>query len=185
MKPTTARVLRTLQDAERRGATTAELCQPDVGGVRFAARLHELRHEHGFEIAEERIRQGSSRYTLIGSAAGSASRWPSSSVATRASRRSGETLGVGAGNREGTGEPQASHSVSPPSTGRFSRGARSASGADPGELPRRIAAPPPYVEPPDTEHEWALVWDYQDGPNCGCSYWERPAGAGEQLRVAA
>lgn len=64
MKPTTARVLRTLQDAGDRGATTAELCQPDVGGTRFSSRIHELRHLHGHEIHETRVRQGSPRYTL-------------------------------------------------------------------------------------------------------------------------
>lgn len=155
MKPTTARVLRTLQDAGEYGATTAELCQPDVGGVRFAARVHELRHEHGFEIAEMRVRQGSSRYTLIGSAAGSASRDVEPLVATHASRRSGET-----------GVPR-----------------RTIPAARGSSVPRRVPAPAPYTDPPDDEHDWALVWDYQRGPNCGCSYWERPGEA--QLELAA
>lgn len=45
-------------------ANTAELCQPDVGGIRFGARLLELRRE-GYEITERRLRAGSSLYTLV------------------------------------------------------------------------------------------------------------------------
>ena len=145
MKPTTARVLRTLQDAGHRGATTAELCQADVGGVRFAARLHELRHEHGFEIDEMRVRQGSSRYTL---AVGEPS------PATHPGREPDE------------GEPQRR----PPGV--------ASSGSS---VPRRVAALAPYRTPPDTEHEWVLVWDYdRASANCGRSFWERPS-LGEQL----
>lgn len=56
------RVWRRLQQGP---ATTAELCQPDVGGVRFGARLLELRAE-GHTILERRLRAGSSLYTLRG-----------------------------------------------------------------------------------------------------------------------
>lgn len=56
-----ARVLAALQDGPK---TTAELCQPEVGGVRFGARLAELRHDEGHNITEERLRAGSSLYTL-------------------------------------------------------------------------------------------------------------------------
>lgn len=62
MKPSTRRVL----DRLRQGpATTAQLCQPDVGGLRFGARLLELR-EVGFGVAEERLPLPTrgSRYTL-------------------------------------------------------------------------------------------------------------------------
>ena len=150
MKPSCARVLRTLQDAGDRGATTAELCQPDVGGVRFAARIHELRHLHGHEIHESRVRQGSSRYTLAAE---------SSSVelgATHNSRKADET-----------GARRRALMVA-------------ASGSS---VPRRVPAPEPYAEPPDSEHSWALVWDYRDGPTCGRSYWERPAQAQAQAQL--
>lgn len=45
-------------------ATTAQLCQPDCGGVRFGARIMELRDE-GHVILEQRQRPGSSLYTLV------------------------------------------------------------------------------------------------------------------------
>ena len=51
MKPSCRRVL----DRLRQGpATTHDLMQADVGGVRFGARLRELR-ELGFSIAEQRL----------------------------------------------------------------------------------------------------------------------------------
>lgn len=63
MKPTTKRVLRALIAAGSAGATTRDLCQPDVGGVRFGGRLHELRGM-GLNIETRRERQGSNRYWL-------------------------------------------------------------------------------------------------------------------------
>lgn len=57
------RVLEALRAAGARGCTTAELCQPAVGGERFGARVHELRGE-GYEIVERRVRAGSSLYVL-------------------------------------------------------------------------------------------------------------------------
>ena len=56
------RILRELQRGPR---TTAELCQPDVGGVRFGARLMELRAD-GYTITEERLGQSCHLYTLAG-----------------------------------------------------------------------------------------------------------------------
>ena len=56
-----SRVLAALQAGPQ---TTGMLCQPDVGGVRFGARLMELRDE-GHRILERRLRAGSSLYTLV------------------------------------------------------------------------------------------------------------------------
>lgn len=67
-----SRILTALKDAGPSGLLTANLCQPEIGGVRFSARLLELRDE-GWEIREERVRQGSHRYVLVG---GSAEREP-------------------------------------------------------------------------------------------------------------
>lgn len=64
MKPATRRVLRALQAAGGRGMTTHDLCQPHVGGVRFSARLYEIRAE-GYQIKSQRERAGSTRYVLI------------------------------------------------------------------------------------------------------------------------
>ena len=61
MKPSSARVLARLQEGP---AMTADLCKPEVGGCRFGARVAELRSE-GYDIHEERVRQGASRYVLI------------------------------------------------------------------------------------------------------------------------
>lgn len=63
MKPTAKRVLRALETAGGRGATTHDLCQPDVGGLRFGGRIHELR-ELGYVIEARPARAGSYRYTL-------------------------------------------------------------------------------------------------------------------------
>jgi hypothetical protein len=57
-----SRVLEALRGGPK---TTAQLCQPDCGGVRFGARLLELREE-GHTIIERRERAGSSLYTLVG-----------------------------------------------------------------------------------------------------------------------
>lgn len=56
-------VFEALYRAGSRGATTAELAQPDVGGVRFGGRIAELRAE-GFRISETYERPGSHRYHL-------------------------------------------------------------------------------------------------------------------------
>lgn len=63
MKPVTAQVLRALRSAGSRGACTAELCQPAVGGARFGARILELR-DAGCQIDGRRERAGSHRYWL-------------------------------------------------------------------------------------------------------------------------
>jgi hypothetical protein len=65
MRPSARRVLRALEAAGGRGATTHDLCQPDVGGIRFGARIKELRDE-GYEIRRVEERAGSHRYTLTG-----------------------------------------------------------------------------------------------------------------------
>lgn len=57
------RVYRALYDAGPNGCTTAQLCQPGVGGVRFGARVKELRDE-GNVIHSRVERAGSSRYVL-------------------------------------------------------------------------------------------------------------------------
>ncbi|HEU4975715.1 MAG TPA: hypothetical protein VFT50_11540 [Baekduia sp.] len=63
LNPATRRVLDALISAGPKGRTTAELCQPDVGGERFSARLHELR-QAGWTIHGRCERQGSWRYTI-------------------------------------------------------------------------------------------------------------------------
>ncbi|MCU1500615.1 MAG: hypothetical protein JWM47_4568 [Acidimicrobiales bacterium] len=65
------RVLDALLAAGGGGQTTAQLCQPAVGGERFGARIHELR-QAGHEIRERRLAPGSSLYTIVGVAAGPA-----------------------------------------------------------------------------------------------------------------
>ena len=57
-------VLRELRRAGRNGATTAQLCHPQVGGVRFSARIEELR-KAGFVITQRYERPGSHRYVLV------------------------------------------------------------------------------------------------------------------------
>jgi hypothetical protein len=63
LKPSARRVVRALMAAGGRGATTAELCQPVVGGGRFGARIAEAR-ARGFEIDAIAERTGSYRYYL-------------------------------------------------------------------------------------------------------------------------
>lgn len=63
MKPSTKRVLRVLQNVGEQGATTHYLCQPYVGGLRFGARIAELRQE-GYRITSTPVRAGSYRYRL-------------------------------------------------------------------------------------------------------------------------
>lgn len=60
LKPSARRVLNALRTGPK---TTAQLCQPDIGGVRFGARVAELRALR-YVIAEQRVRQGSSLYEL-------------------------------------------------------------------------------------------------------------------------
>jgi hypothetical protein len=62
VKPSSERVLEYLRTHGGR-ATTRELCQPEVGGVRFGARLAEIRAE-GAVIDGKRLRPGSYLYTL-------------------------------------------------------------------------------------------------------------------------
>ena len=64
LSPCTRRVAQALAAAGGRGCTTAELCQPTVGGVRFGARIYDLR-EVGFVVREQRMRNGQSRYWLV------------------------------------------------------------------------------------------------------------------------
>lgn len=61
MKPTTRNVLDRLRVAP---ATTHDLCQPEVGGIRFGGRIKELR-DLGYVIDRKRVREGSHLYTLI------------------------------------------------------------------------------------------------------------------------
>ena len=65
-RPTTARgrVLHALETAHPEGVPTAVLCQPQVGGVRFGGRIHELRQE-GYQIRTRYLRPGSHLYTLV------------------------------------------------------------------------------------------------------------------------
>lgn len=58
------RVLYALREAGSIGCTTAFLAQPSVGGVRFSARVKELRDE-GYVIHERRLRAGSHLYHLV------------------------------------------------------------------------------------------------------------------------
>lgn len=67
LKPSARRVLVALQNAGEQGATTAQLCQPGVGGVRFGARIAELRAA-GVAITARQLRPGSYRYRLVSAA---------------------------------------------------------------------------------------------------------------------
>jgi hypothetical protein len=62
MKPSTQRVFDAFRKAPGRKLTTHQLCQADVGGVRFGARLNELR-KLGCDIKSER--GGASSFTYI------------------------------------------------------------------------------------------------------------------------
>jgi hypothetical protein len=68
MYPATKRVFKALLAVGGLGATTRELCQPDVGGIRLSARVYELR-ALGFRIDVKEIRPGNYRYWLVESAA--------------------------------------------------------------------------------------------------------------------
>lgn len=63
LKPSARRVLRLLDAAGDAGQTTHDLCQPQAGGIRFSARVAELR-DAGLMIAQHRVRNGSHRYWL-------------------------------------------------------------------------------------------------------------------------
>jgi hypothetical protein len=65
LKPSCRRVLYTLRHAGATGATTSELCQPDTGGIRFGARINELR-DYGCTITRVQLRPGAWRYWLVG-----------------------------------------------------------------------------------------------------------------------
>ena len=67
LAPSARRVLVALRNAGDRGATTAQLCQPGVGGCRFGARIMELR-DVGLTITAVQERPGSFRYRLVGAA---------------------------------------------------------------------------------------------------------------------
>lgn len=67
------RVFEALHAAGSRGATTSELAHPSVGGVRFSARIMELREE-GHTIHEQYERPGRHRYHLTGSVVGEVTR---------------------------------------------------------------------------------------------------------------
>jgi hypothetical protein len=64
LKPSARRVLRALTAAGAHGLTTHQLCQPDVGGLRFGARIDEIR-KAGLAVGCVRERAASSRYTLL------------------------------------------------------------------------------------------------------------------------
>lgn len=59
------RVLHALQTAGTTGCTTSQLCQPELGGERFGARVMELRAE-GHKIDSRRLREGSWLYAYVG-----------------------------------------------------------------------------------------------------------------------
>jgi hypothetical protein len=63
LKPGAMRVLKALTDAGENGCTTHALCQPDVGGLRFGARLGEIRAE-GYTVKTKYLRPGSHLYVL-------------------------------------------------------------------------------------------------------------------------
>lgn len=64
LKPSARRVLVALRNAGSSGCTTGQLCQPGVGGVRFGARIAELR-DAGVKILVSEERVGSYRYKLL------------------------------------------------------------------------------------------------------------------------
>ena len=64
MKPSALRVARTLLAAPGRTLTTHELAQPNVGGLRFGARIAELR-EAGCEIETKVVKRSGCTYTLL------------------------------------------------------------------------------------------------------------------------
>jgi hypothetical protein len=63
LKPSARRTLYALRQAGQKGATTGELCQPDVGGIRFGARVQELR-DMGCVVYRVQLRPGRWRYWL-------------------------------------------------------------------------------------------------------------------------
>lgn len=63
IRPSARRVLYALREAGQKGTTNTALCQPDVGGSRFGARLHEMR-ELGLVVFTAELRPGRYRYWL-------------------------------------------------------------------------------------------------------------------------
>ncbi len=67
MKPSTFKTLQLLRDAGAGGVTTGEFMAEYIG--RAAARILELRREHGYEIRKEPVHadrpQGPQRYVLV------------------------------------------------------------------------------------------------------------------------
>lgn len=64
LKPSARRTLYALRAAGNTGVLNGTLCQPDVGGGRFGARIHELR-ESGCVIYRAELRPGRYRYWLV------------------------------------------------------------------------------------------------------------------------
>lgn len=63
MKPSSRRVVNAFLSAPGHRLTTHQLCQPTVGGIRFSARLKELR-DAGCEIDSRRTARSGWTYTL-------------------------------------------------------------------------------------------------------------------------
>jgi hypothetical protein len=63
LKPSARRVLYALRAAGKKGATTGDLCSPEVGGKGFSGRVLELR-EAGCVVFRVQIRPGWWRYWL-------------------------------------------------------------------------------------------------------------------------
>lgn len=59
------RVLEFLKTRGERGATNAELCTPEIGGLRGIGRVNELVHD-GWQIEKVHVSGGTWRYTLKG-----------------------------------------------------------------------------------------------------------------------
>lgn len=64
LKPSARRVLRALAAAGEHGLTTHQLCQLEIGGLRFGARIDEIRAA-GLTVTCVRERRASSRYRLV------------------------------------------------------------------------------------------------------------------------
>lgn len=92
-------VLNALRDAGPRGLTTVEITRPEVGGVRAAARIMELRRE-GHTITSTYVRKGSYRFTLDAEAGGGGSP-PLAPVADLGAEKTSSEAGSGAGVQPG------------------------------------------------------------------------------------
>lgn len=100
MKPSTRRVFDALLAAPNRTLTTHALCQPDLGGVRFGGRLHELKHDHGCVIEGHRIHEGGWAYKLVS--------WPQDLAPTAVGTATFDPGGLG-----GSADPGGSHLGTP------------------------------------------------------------------------